>query len=281
MMQTVFPLVLVVRRVAGLDAILTDQTAIHFAVPHPATKLRVVRGGLAVTNNGRMGLKQADDFLDGGHGLPFHHASERLTQDLVHQAAEMFQRGRQGQGARAADFHQQGTHRLGVVPSHLRHPQQTPIEFSPRFLGILALFPASSSGLKRNPAGQALCLARVVTKEALAPTHRAPIRDGAGARQGASQDPHAIGQQPAVGRIMNVGLHHRTVSPHFLAAREAACLGLLHRQVVECMQGGRPNQRLSVSQRGEVRHGMVVNPTKPTPLPRPFRVPAISLWVSR
>jgi len=66
---------------------------------------------------------------------------------------------------------------------------------------------------ERDLARQAFGLTTLIAEHRLVPTNYSPIHNLAGAGDGPSQDPHAIGQQTAVGGIVNVRFHHRTIRP--------------------------------------------------------------------
>lgn len=53
---------------------------------------------------------------------------------------------------------------------------------------------------------------------------------------------------------------------------DAFGVGDLNDPPMEVLQGGRAKERLAIPQRAVIRHGMVIDPTKPTP----FDAPAIS-----
>lgn len=64
---------------------------------------------------------------------------------------------------------------------------------------------------------------------------------------------------------MNVRFDHRAIRPEFLALGDAVGLGELHDAPMQLLQGRRANQRLAIPERAVIRHGMVIETTKPAP----------------
>jgi hypothetical protein len=82
--QTGDPL-LVIRWIALQNPILTDDAAVHFAIPQFVSELRFVGRTLPALNNCGVRFKQTDNFLCGGHLFLLKHAPGGLVNHLADQ----------------------------------------------------------------------------------------------------------------------------------------------------------------------------------------------------
>jgi len=129
MLQAGSPLILIVRGIAGQEAILTDQAAVHFTVPDLAPEFGVARRRFAALDDGRMRFEQTDHLVRGGHRLTLEHPARRLRDYPLHQGQEMLQGGRQRhrlQAVRPAG--QQAENLLRLILAVLRHADQFAIQ---------------------------------------------------------------------------------------------------------------------------------------------------------
>ena len=118
---------------------------------------------------------------------------------------------------------------------------------------------------ERDLARQAFGLPSMVAEHRLPPTNHPPIDDGTGAGHGAPQYPHPIGQQTAVGGIVNVRFHHRTIDPQLLSLCDACGLRLLDHQIIQGVQRFRCNQRFTRLDGTVIRHILIVDMTEASP----------------
>jgi len=143
MLQTDRPLILIVRGTAGQDAILTDQTAVHFTVPDLASEFGVAWGRFAALDDGRMRFEQADHLFRGRHRLALEHAARRLRDDPLRQGQKMFQGGHQRHRLQVVrPIAQQAENLLGIILAVLGHADQFLIQaahFSLR-IGLFGAF---------------------------------------------------------------------------------------------------------------------------------------------
>ena len=98
MLQAERPLILVVRGIAGQNAVFTDQTAVHFTIPDLASEFSLAWRCFAALDDGRMRFEQTDHLFWGRHRLLLEDPACRLRDDTLGQGQEMLQGGHQRHG---------------------------------------------------------------------------------------------------------------------------------------------------------------------------------------
>jgi hypothetical protein len=88
----------------------------------------------------------------------------------------------------------------------------------------------------------------------------------AGSPQGPAQYLHAVRQQTAVGRIMDVGFDDAAIGAQFAPGTHTLLLRQAHDPIIDAMQCLRTNQTLACLERTMVRAGVVSQRTENPPL---------------
>lgn len=73
---------------------------------------------------------------------------------------------------------------------------------------------------------------------------------------GAREHPHAIAQQTAVGRIVNISLHHRRIDPQLAARNDLLLLRDRHHALMNALDALRPQGEAELAQGLGVRHSL-------------------------